>query len=1148
MEEESSRIPTADAAVTATTEAGKEDDPPRLLKRTASCDDENDTLDENSHNGKNNNVDEKKEESRHQSAHTSTGTHIQMNGNGLPDSDDLGYNDPSGLDALDALNSSSSSSSSAREDLPSDQSLGSDFSMGTGGYIAEADTVDSGNVNVNNKRMYRVESELTEASNTQHSNADSIASSPAKQEEEEEEVIPRRTSDNTPPKVETVKDDDDDSDSFQSCSSALLELDDSDSDSSVISESMNFSDIGPRSRIIADPGGGSRRGGVLSRNEASGNLRQAPRGPTSSKRTTRRGTRGGRGMPTKPTARPAPTRIPRSARIETARGLGSSLHSSSNDDTPKRPSFLLKKAVSERFSFKADNEEDTIFKPRFKQKKFRSRSMDLSGSGRSDEGGPPIVRSATKNSFTRYSVAFGASREQNFYQPTVIRKSRKMDIQTGAETYREVICQRIIDYPDAMNPNERRRKTVLRTGPDIHKQESMHGLYLEPQYRMHTRIQSNAVSHNMSRRQQCSNNPLPKSHSVRLSNRIVCNGVVVLVQGANTIPIARFGAGTFDELLDLVTAIKVHLGAAVGGSGILGNEGGLYFIDAYSLSWTTFSTVGYGLVHPAVRTESDDIQLSCSFLTTISALEAFVGVLFASFCGAVVVGKMTRAKSTASVQFSQRMILRFGTGVMYTEDDDDRIDDRNEKPVSKVDTERAFFPCPVLEFRLANTLFGDDTGEILDARISVVGSTLANKEPDNSSTRTGVMGTVMSGGRPSLEMIKGMGHSASVFLRSKVPVRFGDIDQTWSTGRGAFKSSRSGLSSRSVFASSGYLSRTKKNILWSSSKGSLANSTTSADIDSSEKVNHVLKRVSTKGASKIESVIVKKRLLRTASGEAMGEITIPQKAPKRRHAICVEEDPTSGLSPKKLFSGLKLECDTHPFLKRVWTIRHVLNAESPLLSERAVRIIRDSRGRWPTEICNHTFIRENVDFQQLIVSLSGTVTGTRVYGLHVYDYRNLHVGYTFAPNLRRSQHGRLEVDIDSIDNIRVQRGGGAEPIDIYESRPNRDENATKKELGRSRHTGLRNQLLKYDPGGSSDALSPQSDDDSVPLQTARNVQKISLGSLNRGITEECSSDLADSSMFHSQTAHGRTGPLMNSDPGMPIFDDRRAAARRNSVD
>eukprot|EP00957_Ditylum_brightwellii_P008068 611857-Ditylum_brightwellii.AAC.1 len=87
------------------------------------------------------------------------------------------------------------------------------------------------------------------------------------------------------------------------------------------------------------------------------------------------------------------------------------------------------------------------------------------------------------------------------------------------------------------------------------------------------------------------------------------------------------------------------------------------FYDAVSLSWTTLSTVGYGVVFPAVG--SYEKTRRCFGIQFICSLEALVGVLFAGFCGAILYGKVSRVQSIARVLFSDPIVIRYGA-VSYT--------------------------------------------------------------------------------------------------------------------------------------------------------------------------------------------------------------------------------------------------------------------------------------------------------------------------------------------------------------------------------------------------------------------------------------------------------------------------------------------------
>eukprot|EP00977_Amphora_coffeiformis_P011452 scaffold2767_cov177-Amphora_coffeaeformis.AAC.26 len=138
-----------------------------------------------------------------------------------------------------------------------------------------------------------------------------------------------------------------------------------------------------------------------------------------------------------------------------------------------------------------------------------------------------------------------------------------------------------------------------------------------------------------------------------------------------------------------------------------------YFMDAFALSWTTFSTVGYGLVYAGISADKPDIK-ECTGITILVTFEAFVGVLFASFSGAIVFGKINRIQSFAQVTFSDPIVIRYGSGV--------QVEDAHDEDAHDSSHPSRALPCPVLEFRLANRLNGTVGGEILDASVNIVAS------------------------------------------------------------------------------------------------------------------------------------------------------------------------------------------------------------------------------------------------------------------------------------------------------------------------------------------------------------------------------------------------------------------------------------------
>lgn len=98
-----------------------------------------------------------------------------------------------------------------------------------------------------------------------------------------------------------------------------------------------------------------------------------------------------------------------------------------------------------------------------------------------------------------------------------------------------------------------------------------------------------------------------------------------------------------------------------------------------------------------------------SDLLHLLSLMLFVVVLFygADIMPAILFGKVLRIQSQAQVIFSDPIVIRFGSGVSDV--------DGGRAAEASTDTEKKI-PCPVLEFRIANRLFNEVGGEIMDGR------------------------------------------------------------------------------------------------------------------------------------------------------------------------------------------------------------------------------------------------------------------------------------------------------------------------------------------------------------------------------------------------------------------------------------------------
>jgi hypothetical protein len=95
----------------------------------------------------------------------------------------------------------------------------------------------------------------------------------------------------------------------------------------------------------------------------------------------------------------------------------------------------------------------------------------------------------------------------------------------------------------------------------------------------------------------------------------------------------------------------------------------------------------------------------------------------------------------------------------------------------------------------------------------------------------------------------------------------------------------------------------------------------------------------------------------------------------------VDEDPSARLVNKHIFSKMSIEASEHPFFRRVWVARHVLDAHSPILKHKVRRQMRRNGGSWPERLNNASAIRDSLQFNQILVSLTGVsnISASDVY-------------------------------------------------------------------------------------------------------------------------------------------------------------------------
>lgn len=335
-------------------------------------------------------------------------------------------------------------------------------------------------------------------------------------------------------------------------------------------------------------------------------------------------------------------------------------------------------------------------------------------------------------------------------------------------------------------------------------------------------------------------------------------------------------------------------------------------------------------------------------------LEAFTGIIFASFCGAICYAKISRIQSFAHVTFSDPMVIRYGHGVDFEHNVDELYDFSNSLKTGSAffAGETESFPCPVLEFQIINRRNRLARGEIIDANLQVIAA---------------------------------------------IDVEQGVSSQTIAKRRSGNRKMRNRQ------RSSKRDSRTQRSIGRSSSG---------------------------KAKRRLSESPERKRLL-SILNESHQESLMSSAIPSRtKDSNNITHHDFDHLVARKIFSKLEIETPEHPFFKRTWMARHVLDEYSPLLKQHAKMLVKRNGGLWPKELSSYTGVRSAIRFDQILVSLSGTsnADANSVYASKVYEFADLNVGYAFANILYRDVNGELRVDKQLVNDVVEQAGGGGEPL------------------------------------------------------------------------------------------------------------------------
>jgi hypothetical protein len=473
------------------------------------------------------------------------------------------------------------------------------------------------------------------------------------------------------------------------------------------------------------------------------------------------------------------------------------------------------------------------------------------------------------------------------------------------------------------------------------------------------------------------------------------------------------------------------------------------------------------------------------------AVESFFGVLYAGFAGAVIFGKIKRILSKAKVVWSDPIVVRYGSGVVIENKDNDdgkkgsmkagilENNHTSSKEDEEDDDDDTQLPCPILEFRVVNQWYDRQGAELANASITVWASTLAEFAPDSVRAEANLPRLVEKRKSPNSGHRKNLIGKAFNTVANKVEKGVGTAftvgKNVASTGKNVASSVAS--SGKTVASSVATNVNTVGKSVASSLTSTLKRSSPKAGSDSTAgsdkeerkrrgRVNTVISsmtpsilRTSPKGGGggggdystslsdeeggasppnfddsiRIDTALPPPLTVEQAreAGRAeilqdLSRITRPSK-----HLVVTEDPTDSGLIPQLIYSKLDIETDSHPFFKRIWFIRHRLDATSPLLSAEAHDMIRANGGFWPTELNDYKNVRKHLKFNEMMVTLSGTdhITGNTVYSHKSYDYVDVNIGWRFATALVVDPKTQaLGVDLSLVNDVLEQHGGGAEPF------------------------------------------------------------------------------------------------------------------------
>jgi len=451
------------------------------------------------------------------------------------------------------------------------------------------------------------------------------------------------------------------------------------------------------------------------------------------------------------------------------------------------------------------------------------------------------------------------------------------------------------------------------------------------------------------------------------------------------------------------------------------------FVYAWTVSWTTFSTVGYGYANPTTPGDymkenfydgytggSTDMTAFreddyCVLINLVCSMECLIGILFVGFWSAVMFARVHLYQMEAKVAFSSNIVMMHAPGGVAATSKSMRFLRMASGLEGKSDTVGK--PCPVLVFRIVNQLHGHVEGEIMNAAINVVA--LINKDQVDPNTRMLAGHAIFGKAFSTVTEASDNGiltALAGITKQSPVTQKFMKKTKLVIAGKRMMDGAREEEETKLEESDSGDTSFSQPTYPTGATHEQMRK------MDSRRKMLQQTKDPSmAMSKPQLLSVATNRGRVRDIMQQSFLDPTLKNEV--EVYSTFKEDD--SDAVPNMVYTKLNVTPDALPTFKRVWVVGHVLDEFSPLLTEEARQLVKENNGNWPKQLDSIHNLKQSVAFDSILVSFTGvpSVTAEDVFEQHVYDWDDTKFGYSFKSMLFRDPKGKVIVDDTAIDDV-----------------------------------------------------------------------------------------------------------------------------------